>query len=59
MSCAAAPDEVSYQDFLAGRKRDSTEYAKIAACCEYEGRDVQMPHPLEHVEDTFLLIRGG
>jgi hypothetical protein len=28
-------DEVSYQDFLAGRKKHTTGYAKIVACCSH------------------------
>ena len=32
-------DEVSYQDFLAGRKKDSEGYKKIVACCKYARND--------------------
>ena len=32
-------DEVSYQDFLAGRKRDGTGDKKILACCKHAVRD--------------------
>jgi hypothetical protein len=33
-------DDVSYQDFLAGRKRDGAGYAKIAACCTHVANNV-------------------
>jgi hypothetical protein len=33
------PDEVSYQDFLAGRKKGGAGYAKILACCHYATQD--------------------
>ena len=35
-------DEVSYQDFLAGRKRDGAGDKKILVCCRYAARDRDM-----------------
>ena len=32
-------DEVSYQDFLAGKKKGGAGYAKILACCNYAAAD--------------------
>ena len=39
MSHRWGPDEVSYQDFLAGRKKEGAGYRKIVACCNYAASD--------------------
>ena len=44
-------DEVSYQDFLAGRKKDSEGYKKILACCEYVMHHVRDEESEEEEEE--------
>lgn len=34
-------DEVSYQDFVGGYKKDGAGYKKIIECCEYAAADIQ------------------
>lgn len=35
-------DEISYQDFLTGKKRDGAGFAKILSCCKYVAVDATM-----------------
>ena len=42
-------DEVSYNDFLAGRNTNSKGYAKILAACEYTFRVNGMQNPYDWI----------